>query len=139
MGVIAKTKRAWVISWKNATTGEDTFVSILSSRYSGSRIKKLVEQVYADQTYTWEDRVRFAQGRRYESDRARFFSFRPPPEGPGSSYAGMIECGHNPFLYARLVTDVVVKSTPDGDEEITWKEPKLREIEAEIMRNHRRP
>lgn len=133
MSIVVRSKRAWVISWRSSSEGEGDVVSILSWRYSGRYIRKIVEQLYADQTYTWEDRVRFTQGKRDGLECAKFIAFEPRPAGPGGWYEGMIECGHNPHLYARVVTNVSVSSLPDGTENISWKEPKLVEIAAEIM------
>jgi hypothetical protein len=40
----------------------------------------------------------------------------------GSRGVGRITCGHNPYLYARLVDHLRVETGPDGLERPSWSE-----------------
>ena len=40
----------------------------------------------------------------------------------GIPWSGEIECGHNPWLYARLVDDLTAEELADGTETVRWKE-----------------
>jgi len=52
--------------------------------------------------------------------------------GGAHEWTGEVYCGHNPFLFARIVDDLQVKVTDRDEEEFIWKErpkPQLKWLE----------
>jgi hypothetical protein len=100
-------KSAWLVTWEG-TGGvpEDPIVAILNHRLSASSVKNLVELLYASLSYSFRDKLLVAKDRRANQYQATMTPFQH------------IHCGDNPWLHARLVSDVrVVDGTP------TWEEP----------------
>jgi len=100
-------KSAWLVTW-DGTSGvpEDPVVAILSYRSSASSVKNLVELLYVTLNSTPREKLAYAK------------SPKDPPCPATMTVFQKINCGHNPWLYARQVTDLKVI-----DGELTWKEP----------------
>jgi hypothetical protein len=90
--------------------GEDELkgkvVAVLNSRLSPERVAAVVEILHASQAYSSLEKAQFAA----RPERA--------PYRATTEAVDRIHCGHNPFLYARLVTNL-----QDKDGALTWTEP----------------
>jgi hypothetical protein len=101
-----KLKRAWIVTWCGSNTHRQPPVAVLDYRLSARRIQRIVELLYAVQKYTPEEQLRYV---------------RSPKDNPypaNTSRFERITCGHNPFLFARQVSDLHV----EGDA-LKWTEP----------------
>lgn len=117
--------KAWLVTWEWA--GDHAKVSepvaaILNSRTSPDRVREIVEFLYANASYTLSERLACAKNKRNNPYPARFASI------DGFPWQGQITCGHNPFLFARLVEGISVQDdgTPEG--RLVWKEVSLQQI-----------
>jgi hypothetical protein len=83
-------------------------VAILNHKLGGERVREMVEQLHIVLTnYTSAEKlgcVNRATNNPYRAVRERF---------------DRICCGHNPWLYARRVTELMIRE----DGELTWTEP----------------
>ena len=106
--------KAWLVTWD--WMGDDNAVAdpiacILPPQWSIERVRRAVQLLYAVNTYTVSELAQFA---------------KRPQRNPykAESSAQRISCGHNPFLVARLVSDLEIERTPKTQREVvTWREP----------------
>jgi hypothetical protein len=101
-----KLKSAWVVSWVGSHMRNKPPLAVLSYRLSHWTVRGIVELLYAVECYTPEEQLRFV----------KFPKDNPYPASV--SPFQRITCGHNPFLFARLVTDLHMQG--DG---LKWTEP----------------
>jgi hypothetical protein len=105
--------KAWLVTWEwvsDHAKRDDKIAAVLNSRLSESRVKKLVEFLYANDSYAVSEKMAVAQRRRDNPY-------------PAKVERGVITCGHHPFLQARLVDDLRVEYDGHGMETaIAWKE-----------------
>lgn len=73
-----------------------------------------MEALYVESEYALDDKVEYAKGNLKPS----MYWGRSPE---GARWERRISCGHNPFLEAFQVDDLVVTRTPEGKEEISYK------------------
>lgn len=99
-------KSAWLVTWTGSHQRERPPVAILDRRKSTRTVREFVEQLYAILTYTPEEKLRWTKAPRDNPYRAEASGF------------GRITCGHNPFLFARLVSELQM----EGDT-LKWTEP----------------
>lgn len=101
-------KSAWLVTWVG-TTGvpDDHVVAILNCRNSGGSIRNFVEQLFVTLQADTEMKLAYAKKPKDTPYRASMTPFQ------------RITCGHNPWLYARLVTDLKAYG-----EKLTWTEPR---------------
>jgi hypothetical protein len=101
-----KLKSAWLITWTGSHQREKPPVALLDYRKSTKTVADFIEKLYAIYTYTLEEQLRWT---------------RTPKDNPYPADVhpfARIVCGHNPFLFARVVTDLHM----DGDT-LKWTEP----------------
>jgi hypothetical protein len=112
---------AWLITWEYTRNLQDSIVAILSSRKSDTSITELVEFIYLKATSSAEDLVYYTNRLNripYKAEKTQMINDVP--------HGDRIICGHNPFLYARKVTDLkVAVNHEQGLETISWKEPPI--------------
>jgi hypothetical protein len=101
-----KLKSAWVVSWAGSHTRNRPPLAVLDYRLSHSTVRGIVELLYAVQSYTSEEQLRLVK------------SPKDKPYPASVSPFQRITCGHNPFLFARLVTNLHM----EGDV-LKWTEP----------------
>ena len=108
---------AWLITWDwmgDAAAVTDEVAAILNPRYSPERIAGILEFLYAKRNSTASELATYAgcpARNPYRSER---------------QFSGSITCGHNPWLYGRIVHELSVsKDEKTGIETIAWKEPPL--------------
>ena len=92
--------KAWLITWEGTEEipPDEKVVSILSARMSIKEVRKYVERLYADLTYSFQERLDMARYNRPTRN--------PHPatiERSENRSLGIITCGHNPFLRAKRV------------------------------------
>ncbi len=112
-------KKAWLITWDQAgghLRQKDKIVSILSGRLSAKTVFDYVERLYVNSEYSLSDRLAYAKNRKDNPYPAQFVSINGVP------WEGQITCGHNPFLFARLVRNTRVEVDLNGDEQLCWED-----------------
>jgi hypothetical protein len=119
-------RKAWLVTWEwsgdHAKVAEKV-VAIFNPRIGGERIRELVELLYIQSGASLAEKLSWAVDRADNPYPAKFGSLNGVP------WQGEIECGHNPWLFARLVDDLWVEAGEDGKEGARWKErpkPDLR-------------
>jgi hypothetical protein len=110
---------AWLITWEYAgehAKPERKIAAILNPRWSSDHVREYMELLYTSLCYTISERIAYAKNR----------SFNPYPaeyqRENGIPWQGQITCGHNPWLFARLVDDLAAKGDPDEEEQVQWSE-----------------
>jgi hypothetical protein len=78
----------------------------------------MVEQIYVNERYSLSERIAYAKNRKTNPYPAYFGTFK------NADCAWEVYCGHNPYLYARLVDDLKVELDSNGKEMLIWKEPR---------------
>jgi hypothetical protein len=101
-----KLKSAWVVTWVGSNTHNDPPLAVLDYRLSHSSVRDIVELLWAVDRYTPEEQLRYVK------------SPKDNPYPASVSLFQRITCGHNPFLFARLVRDLRLEG-----EELKWTEP----------------
>ncbi len=105
--------KAWLITWDwtgDAAAVADVVVGILNSSWADKRVADIVEFLYSNTTANISELAHYAKKPSNNPYRAEICN-------------GRIHCGHNPFLYARIVSDLTIEIDSDGKELITWMEP----------------
>jgi hypothetical protein len=114
--------KAWLVTWEwvgDHAKREKKVAAVLNPRLGGARVRELVEFLYATENYTTGELMALAKGGKNPYP-AIFGTLN------GAPWEGQIHCGHNPFLFARLVDDLKVERDEHGMETPLWKErPKL--------------
>jgi hypothetical protein len=72
--------------------------------------------MYRSAEYSLSDQAEYARNKRHDPYPAEFGQTLD-----GSPWAGEIICGHNPFLHAQLVDDLIVERNAEGKEKVLWK------------------
>ncbi len=110
--------KAWLITWDwtgDAAEVADEVVGVLNPRWADGRVAAIVEFLYSNTTANVSELAHYAKKPSNNPYRAEIWN-------------GRIHCGHNPFLYARIVSDLKIKNSADGKEQITWMEPPTYEL-----------
>jgi hypothetical protein len=112
-------KSAWIVTWFGSNTHKQPPVAILDRRKSARTVAEFVELLFATLKYDAEEKLRWTKSPRDNPYRARISPFQ------------RITCGHNPLLFARLVTDLRIV-----DGRLVWNEP---EPEAVLRKRYNLP
>ncbi len=118
--------KAWLLTWEGTSACADEMgnvAAILNSRMSPVRVKDIAELMYANTEYTLRERVELARNKKNNPWPARFDRIR------GVTWEGRIVVGHNPWLHARVVSELVVHESENGGQNLTWTEPSRERIE----------
>jgi hypothetical protein len=113
--------KAWLVTWERMGSHAqemEPIAAILNSRTSGKRVLEIVELIYANEMYTLSERMLFARDKKRNPYQANYVTYQ------GAPCNWEIRCGHNPWLRARLVTDLKLISTENAQQTLTWKEPR---------------
>ena len=112
---------AWIITWESTSkkkVGKDPLVAIFSSRKSKRWIKEYIENICIFKFYQPSEWVYYANRRTHFPDKAIEYQI---PNGNGG-----FSCGSNPFLSARIVSEIKIESNEnDNFEIISWREPPI--------------
>jgi hypothetical protein len=111
---------AWLISWvpfdKEDDPSSQRVAAILDYRIGAERVRLVVNSLYQDRIYTVGEKLRYTRAPKTNPYPAEF----EPIAGAGP-WQGHIWCGHEPRLFARLVSNLRVSGAPP-DETATWQE-----------------
>lgn len=114
--------KAWLVTWDwcgEHAKPEETLIALFSARKSESTIADFVEQHYLFATATAHEIAYYAnrvQKRPYKAMSGANINSVP--------HGDRVYCGHNPFIYARIVLDLTVQAdSEEGMEIVRWKEP----------------
>jgi len=120
--------KAWLITWDwigDAAAVADIVVGVLNPRWSDKRVAEIVEFLYANATANVAELSHYAKKPSNNPYRAEIRN-------------GTIHCGSNPFLYARVVSDLRIETTINNKETISWMEPPRYELinnRVEMVKN----
>ena len=108
--------KAWLVTWEwcgNHAKREDPFAAILNPRFSLQKIFEIVEFMYRPAEYSLSDQAGYVRNGSpsHQATVDRTLDGRVH-----------IHCGHNPFLRARLVDDLIVERNAEGKEIVSCKE-----------------
>lgn len=113
-----KTKSAWLVTWEwigDHAAVVNKVAAVADYRKSPAQVRSLVEQLYISKTSSAVEMAIYAKD---PSENPYPAHFHRTSKG---EWRGRIDCGHNPFLYARKVINV--RSVIMDDEEILrWEE-----------------
>jgi len=110
---------AWLITWNHSGNHEqmgDTIAAILNYSLPAEEVREMMELLYVNKYASLSERLAYARDRKNnpypaESDTT-----------DGVSVNTGITCGHNPWLYARIVENIILNIAVDGKESLAWKE-----------------
>jgi len=112
----SKGMSAWLITWDcsgNHAKPRDRVVEILDPRLSSERVRQIVELLYHKDA-PLSEKVDWRLRRRQQPYPAESPSFH------GVKWEGEINCGHNPWLRARLVDNLIIGTDENGRERASW-------------------
>lgn len=119
---MAYRQKAWLVTWDWVgphAAVEDRLAAILRPRLSRHFVREIVECLYATHAYTPAELALWS---------------KRPKENPYKAEwdnRGFCSCGHNPFLTAQYVHDLVVKEDPvTGLEIINYVLPRVYSFET---------
>lgn len=122
---------AWLATWEHF--GEHArppgrIAAVFNPRWSASRVQEHLELLYVRHAYTLSEQLRYANNRRFNPYPAQFAN----PHG--IPFGDRLTCGHNPFLYARLVSNLRLVGKLEDEASLTWDERPLPKNMAAIRR-----
>ena len=126
--------KAWLVTWDwcgdHAAVG-DQLVAILNAKRSQSSVAKYVELLHLLATSPAFEVAQCADGRgKQPHQQATMVQVIN-----GVPHGGRITCGHNPWMVARLVSNLVVEPDSDaGIETVRWQEPPTYRWQDETQR-----
>ena len=107
---------AWLVTWEwvgDHAQVDEPIVAILNYRYTGRRVRDIVEQLYATSKYSIAERLLVAKNPRNNPYPPQFAVLN------GGTYESSLTCGHNPYLHARIVTNLHL-AEEDGVQKLRW-------------------
>jgi hypothetical protein len=105
----------WLITWE-FVDNEEEIAAILNYRLSAEMVKRFVELLYVNKQFTLSERLEYAKNRKNNTYLAEFERIK------GVQWQGRINCGHNPWLCARLVDNLHIEIDNEGNEILRWDE-----------------
>lgn len=109
--------KAWLITWEHIgdhVKPSKRIVALLSPRWSPVRVRDHVHVLYSMEGYSPAEKLGLLKRRSQIPYPADF-----------QETQGRITCGHNPWLYARLVDDLRVSTEATAIDGLTWTERPL--------------
>lgn len=121
--IIEKKDKAWLITWESngerIIPNNKKIISIRNSNISSENIKEFIEYYYASIAYSPLEMV--------EKFKKAKGNFNPYPAKYGSingvEYTGRITCGHNPYIFARIVSNLKIYGHSQEDVEYEYYNP----------------
>jgi hypothetical protein len=115
-----KKTRAWLVTWEEIGTEtmelSERIVNIFDSRLSAERIKDFIEDFYISTQYSPFEKVTFSNNRKNNPYPAEYFKIN------GIPWIARITCGHNPYLFARIVNNLTVVLNQPDQEIMSWED-----------------
>ena len=123
-----KGQTAWLVRWKwtGEFEAEEEIAAILRPRLAEKIVGEIIASLYASTEFTAREIAAWC---------------RKPKENPCLArwHDGVCTCGHNPWLVARLVSQLTVERDPATDlETIRWLDPPLYETNPDTGKRERR-
>ncbi len=126
--------RAWLITWcwiGDHAAVDDPVVAFLSARTAPEGVRRYVERRYIDEKASLREKLSYARWNRQKpAYPAEFYRLE------GVTYMGQIRCGHNPWLYARLVDDLRAEMDADGNDVPKWTETEGERLDEVSVVTH---
>ena len=109
---------AWLLTWEGtkgpALVPDKQIVAILSGRLATKTVELIVDVLYTRCALTADELTYFAHKRKERQKRFKVIGTSPD----------RFIYGHNPWIYARHVTDLVVEKDENQDlEHVSWTDP----------------
>lgn len=121
-----KIKRAWLLTWEHATDGPDVpnrLVAIVSSRYSDTRVKAILEQYYVSNYLSIPEQFSYVKSKESCPYKVEYSTVTVSEKSQlSASFAESMIIGGNPYLWARIVQELETWIDGDGREFLKWKE-----------------
>ena len=123
---------AWLVTWEwvgDHAKSKRKVAAILNPHCSPDRVQEYVEFIYVNSYYSISERIAYAKNRHFHPYPAEFVRVNGVP------WQGQIICGHNPWLFARLVDNLAATDESDDEETIVWAErpnPDFDKIHREL-------
>ena len=114
-----KPMTAWLIMWESMgdhAAVTQPYVDIVSARKSHEYIEEYLRRLYSIFHYNLAERVDYERYRKPDKTRI-------PVTSEWTKSGPLISVGHNPFLKAQKVRNLVVKNNSETDQEIVTWEP----------------
>ena len=108
-------RKAWLVTWENAggyAQPERRVAAVFKPQLAGQRVRELVEFLHTSMECRPSEQLEITFGQRSNPYPATFGTLQGVP------WQGEVVCGLNPFLFARLVDDLVIPT----DGEPSWRE-----------------
>jgi hypothetical protein len=114
MAQVGRGNKAWLVTWEwcGDAKRDQKVAAIFRPQLSSERIRELVEFLYLRSEYSVAEQIRYTVHPKQNPYRARFGTL------DGIPWTGDIQCGHNPWLFARLVDELTVGQLPDGKDAV---------------------
>jgi hypothetical protein len=131
MGKARKGRKAWLVTWDwagdhAAVPERDAVAAILRPQTSPDTVKRIVELLYAAREYHPADKLGALTRNPYPAQFNTVEIEQPLRDGEVFKqtvpFAGQIVCGHNPFLYARLVDNLRLRDSTNPNAGLIWDE-----------------
>jgi hypothetical protein len=109
--------RAWLVTWEwvgDHAKPERKVAAIFNPHWSPDRVRQYVEFIYVTSHYSISERIAYAKNRSFNPYAADFMRVN------GIQWQGQITCGHNPWLFARLVDNLAATGEPDDEDKVVW-------------------
>lgn len=106
--------RAWLVTLESHDK-KPLVISVFKALRSPTYVREYMEQYYIDNYYSVREKLLYAKSRKNNPYPAVFELLDNVP------WQGRITCGHNPFLFGRLVRKLRIVDGPNG-EELAWEE-----------------
>lgn len=112
--------KGWVIRWEwmgDHAAVEQPFISVLSPRLGHQEVARFIQRYYAAKTFTPSEQVEYMLRKTrpfpFPVNFARTTIQYPDGRTLSGPWTGAMACGDNPYIVARLATNVHVEY-PDG-------------------------
>lgn len=127
--------RAWLVTWEwcgEHAKVENPIAEILDPRLSARQVRDLIDLRY-NQDASLSEKMAWRLRKCSQPYRAEFQTIEGVP------WEGEIICGHNPYLRARLVDELIVTKDGEGREIASWRDRyPVREAREKIKANKKR-
>ena len=127
--------KAWLVTWEwtgDHAKPQNKIADIFDPRLPPEKVRQLVELLYHKDALLSE-KVSWRLRKRPQVYPAEFTRLE------GVQWTGEITCGHNPWLRARLVDNLIVERDEMGNETATWTDRhspvEIRKIVRKIKSN----
>lgn len=111
-------KKAWLISWTFSDGTDDKDILILDCRRSSNFVKSVLELIYFQEEYSLEEQISYTKNKTLNPYKAE------EVKKNGIPYSGEILCGHNPYLRARIVSNIKI-ITKGSEKELIFDESNI--------------